>query len=139
MLKYLFTAVYSDGTSYTQNVEDRSISAPGERSCFYDIDQDRLVKFILAPSPEDECGDGHVYSVDLVDGHFEVDGVPFKMHEEANLLGFRLIFWRNHTHDFLVGKDPDAEPEEVNHRIVYRLGWQCTVDDVNHQRVMEIT
>ena len=139
MLKYLFTAVYSDGTSYTQNVEDRSISEPDKRSCFYDIDQDRLVKFILAPSPEDECGDGHVYSVDLVDGHFEVDGVPFKMHEETNLHGFRVIFWRNHTHNFLVGADPAVTPEEVKHTTVYRLGWQCTVDDVNHQRVMEIT
>ena len=125
-LKYLYTVTYLDGSEYQQNPEDKSVSDE-KRSCFFDIDQDKVALFTLK-------GDGHEYSVNLVDGVFSVDGVPFQMHEEE-LYGFRLIFWRNHTHSFNVGAE---KSEETSHETVYRMGWQCTVDGTNHQRVMQI-
>lgn len=124
MLKYLFTVTYKDGSTYEQNSEDRSITEPEKRSCFFDVHQDDVATFTLK-------GDGHSYTVDLRDGHFEVDGVPFAMHEEK-LSNFRLVFFRHHTHGF------NQAYEELSHEIVYRMGWQCTVDGENYQKVMQI-
>lgn len=140
MLKYLFTAVYKDGSVYQQNAEDRSVKEPDKRSCYYDLDQDQLDYFVLK-------GEGHEYGVDLRDGHFEIDGVQFVMHEGHQrklpngrtvivpLSDFRLIFFRQHTHNFIVGQNVQ---KEVSHEIVYRIGWQCTVDGKNYQQVMQI-
>lgn len=136
-LKYLFQATYKDGSTYTQNPEDVSVSDP-LKSCFFDIKQDELRSFFV-------FNDDHTYSVNLEDGHFEVDGVPFFMHEDRSLTDFRLIFWRQHTHDFLVGREKE---EQTRHEIVYRMGWQCTafrkcrccskMHNVNFQQVLEI-
>lgn len=132
MLKYLFTAIYSDGSVYEQNPEDRSIKDPEKRSCFYDLDHSKLVAFILK-------GDGHEYGVDLRDGHFEIDGVAFKMHEDNTLSGFKLVFFRQHTHSFNQRLDGMSQPVELSHQIVYRMGWQATTPQgKNYQQVMQI-
>lgn len=128
MLKYLFTAEYNNGATYQQTPEDVSINDP-KKSCFYDIDHTKLVKFTLK-------GEGHTYAVDLRDGHFEIDGVPFYMHEDPDLVAFRLIFFRQHTHTIQQSRDKDRE---LSHEIVYRFGWQTeTVKGENYQRVMQI-
>jgi len=128
MLKYLFTVAYKDGSTYKQNPEDRSATEPEKRSCFFDVRQDDVARFELN-------GEGHGYAVDMTDGHFEIDGVPFRMHEEE-LSGFRLIFFRQHTHQFSVGAESN---KELSHDIVYRIGWQCTVGGKNYQQVMHIS
>lgn len=141
-LKYLFTANYKDGRVYQQNVEDKSFNEPEKRSCFYDIAQDidKLASFVLK-------GDGHEYAVDLTDGHFELDGIPFFMHEGyikeignkkilVPLKDFRLIFFRQHTRSYEVALYKN-EQKETAHQIVYRMGWQCTVDGKNYQEVMQ--
>jgi hypothetical protein len=122
-LKYLFTAEYKDGSTYEQNAEDVSLTDE-KRSSFFDIKQDELVRFTLK-------GDGHEYAVDLRDGGFSIDGVSFAMHEEA-LADFRLVFFRAHTHHYQMDRT------ELSHDIVYRLGWQCTVNGENYQRIMQI-
>jgi len=139
MLKYLFTAVYKDGTTYQQTQEDKSIFHE-HGSCYTDHKQDELIAFALT-------GDGHEYLVDLRDGHFEIDMVPFSMHKphiEKNedgsqtaypLKDFRLIFFRNHTHNINVGKDSN---EELSHEVSYSFGWQATEHGKNYQQVMEI-
>lgn len=124
-LKYLFIAYYKDGTSYSQTEEDISVS-DSTRSCFFDVKQDELIKFELV-------GNGHTHSVDLIDGHFEIDGVPFFIHEE-NLSNFRIVFFRRHRHVF-----NQASGEEMSHIVTYRIGWQCTVNEKNHQRILEIS
>lgn len=126
MLKYLFTAEYTDGSVFVQNPEDRSQIEPEKRSAYYDIDHSKLVKFSLQ-------GEGHIYSVNLHTGHFEVDSVPFYMHEE-NLGGFKLIFFRRHTHQY-----NQETKEELGHSIVYQIGWQCFVNGKNYQKVMNIS
>lgn len=124
MLKYKFSALYSDGTTFMQGDDDVSATDP-KRSAFYDIDQSRLEAFALA-------GEGHTYAVDLTDGTFGIDGVPFRMHE-GPLSNIRLIFFRRHTHSINVAH------KELAHETVYRLGWQgINAEGENVQRVMEL-
>jgi len=124
MLKYRFTALYTDGSTLEQNEGDVSSTDP-DRSAFYDIDHSRLQAFAVQ-------GGGHVYGVDLTNGQFGIDGVPFRMHE-GPLSDIRLIFFRRHTHTI------NAQHKELAHQIVYRLGWQAlNAEGENVQRVMEI-
>ncbi len=123
-LKYLFQVTYKNGDIYQQNKEDISITDP-LKSCYFDINQDEIKSFFL-------YNEEHTYSVNLEDGHFEIDGMPFLMHEE-NLKDYRLIFFRQHTHSF------NAESyEELSHDVVYRFGWQCEKGGKNYQQVMQI-
>ncbi len=62
----------------------------------------------------------HTYVVDLFDGHFEVDGVEFRLQpcEDAWItLGgtYKLVYWRDHQHDY--GLEPA-------HRMQWRFGWK---------------
>ena len=131
-LKYLFRATFADGSVIVQTPDDKSIIDPEKRSQFYDViemaKRKQLVAFVLE-------GEGHEYGVDLRDGHFEIDGVAFAMHEQP-YVGFELIFFRQHTHDFEQGVQQDAQPKEVKHEIVYRFGWKLKGDQQT-QRVMQ--
>lgn len=142
-LKYLFTATYKDGRVFEQALDDKSITEPETRSSFYDIanDVDKLSSFVLR-------GEGHEYGVDLNDGHFEIDGIPFFMHEGhvkeypggkkvlVPLTDFKLVFFRQHTRSYEVALYKD-EQQEVSHDVVFRMGWQCTVDGKNYQEIMQ--
>ena len=121
-MKYLFRVEYKDGEVFNQNPKDMSKQDP-KRSAYFDIDQGRIKTFSL-------IGD-HSFLVDLEDGHFEVNGVSFSMHDEP-FSDFRLIFFRRHRHNF------NLKYQELSHEITYRMGWQCTKDGKNHQRIMEI-
>lgn len=122
MLKYLFVAQYNDDTEFKQNEEDVSFQ-DSKRSAFFDIIQEKLIRFSLV-------GDGRVFSVDLTDGHFEINSISFRMHDES-IENIRLIFFRKHTHTY--------NAEELSHDIVYRIGWQANLaNGSNIQRVMEI-
>lgn len=125
LLKYIFQVTYKDGSIYASNQEDVSIKDP-KRSCFYDVKQSEVKTFFL-------FNDEHRFSVNLEDGHFEVDGVPFFMHDlNTNLTGFKLVFYRRHTHDFT----PDGT--ETRHEIVYHMGWECNLNGKNYQQIMKI-
>jgi hypothetical protein len=119
-LKYLFTAIYNDGTSLLQTQDD--VSSTGEGSAFTDVQHDKLVEFRLF-----DVESGCEYGVDLTDGTFFTktsDGtvIPFRM-TEVPAKDLRLIFFRRHTHHFMM--NASEEPgEETGHTIVYRLGWQ---------------
>ena len=128
MLKYLFEAKYKDGGVYTQTQEDKSILHE-QGSCYTDVKQDELKTFTLV-------GAGHSYSVDLEDGHFEVDGVSFFMHEMP-LKNFRLIFWRRHRQSQVV-RLKDHKITGTSEEIVYQIGWQSTLAGKNYQEVMNI-
>lgn len=124
MLKYLFTAIYKDGTRYTQNEQDISIKNK-ERSCFFDVEQDKLAKFMLS-------GERHTYAVNLVTGNFEIDGNSFGVFE-STLKKYRVIFWRQHTHSINM-----VDKTEV-HKIRYCIGWQANDErGKNHQRIIYI-
>lgn len=131
-LKYLYTVRFKDGSFYEQNQDDISITNP-EKSCFYDI----LEQEAKQNPPEIFClaGENHTYIVDLKDGHFEIDNVPFRFHDKDQIFkNIRLIFCRRRTHKMVLGGD---ENELVS--TVYRIGWQGNDETgKNHQFVMEV-
>lgn len=126
MLKYLFVVEYKDGTSYEQTQEDVS-KTDEKRSCFYDVKQDEVLRFYLVSAENVLC-------VDLSDGHFEVNKFHFFMHDAGEgLRDFRLIFYRQHTHQF------NMERQELSHEINYCIGWQTNdKDGKSHKRIMEV-
>ena len=137
-LQYLFTAVYKNGTTFQQNTEDVSAKEPG-RSAFFDVDQSKLQQFILAGPQDAGKKDQHTYRVDLTDGHFEVDGVPFFFHFRRFPMSFRLIFFRlhrEHRQGDLKSNEILGEASECH----YRLGWVAynPLMGEDMQRVMEI-
>lgn len=129
MLKYLFQVTYKDNSTYQQNPEDISVS-DSAKSCYSDVKQEQVKSFFL-------FNDDHTYSVNLEDGHFEVDGVPFLMHDENDgVKDFKLVFWRRHTHDIEVNTEKN---KEVRHIIVYRFGWEAiNRKGQNIQQIMQI-
>lgn len=141
-LKYLFIATFADGATYRQTPDDESRLEPGVRSQFYDVlkkaETCPIVRFELNEIPAAAFlpKPGNSFAVDLIDGHFEVNGTPFKMHEEE-LVGFELVFFRNHTHSFNQRLTGTAQPKEVSHDVVYRIGWKLKGQQT-YQRVMQI-
>ena len=127
-LKYLFDVEFEDGSVYTQNKEDKSLLEE-KKSCFYDVlNSGKKIKLFMLSDGKD------AYAVDLTDGRFEVNGKSFYMHEERDLKDFRIIFFRQHTHNFNI----DTK-EQLSHEIVFRMGFQANDQKGNNiQRVMEI-
>lgn len=133
MLKYLFQATYKDGSIYKQNKEDRSLHH-AHGSSYTDVKQDQLKSFFLFDNK-------NTFSVNLEDGHFEVNGVPFFMHANDALKNYRLIYFRNvQQHLTMQIKDrKEISREQTQGRIIYLLGWQTNDEKGNNiQRVMEI-
>lgn len=136
MLKYLFQCLYKDGSVFCQNPEDISSTDP-KRSAFYDVKHDQLEKFAL-------FGEGNIYAVDLITGHFEINGVQFFLHSidrDNPLKDFRLIFFRRHRHFVNVGFTDGEQSsfEETDHVITYQFGWQTNDEQGNNiQRIVEI-
>lgn len=123
-LKYLFSVEYLDGSTFQQNAEDVSRINP-KKSAFYDVRKDQVKRFTLSDGTNN-------FTVDLRDGHFEINGIPFYFHEE-NYKDYRLIFFRKHKHNF------NTNFEEISHTVTYRIGWQTTHEGKNVKRIMEFS
>lgn len=123
-MKYLFTAQFNDGEEYRQTTEDKSLTIEG-KSAFYDIKDKQIKTFRLE-------GDGHTYLVDLTDGHFEIDGVPFGVNEPVSAdEPLRLIYFRrNYIHH--------AGTEIIGTDRHFFIGWQTTVNGKNYQQIIQI-
>ena len=119
-MKYLFGCEF-DNEVYLQTPEDVSRTNP-KKSAFFDVMDKKIERFWLT-------GEGHKYLVDLRDGHFEIDGLPFKLHEE-DLSDFRIIYFRRHTLEL-------SGTTEVGHKIEFCIGWQTTKDK-NYKQIMTI-
>lgn len=129
-LKYLFDVEFIDGETYTQNPEDISLKE-GNKSCFYDIlemiKEGKKVKTFLLSDGQDS------YSVDCADGHFEVNGLPFKFHNEQ-FEEFELVFFRKHRQNL-----KPFTNEAWEDPVIYRIGWKTKDKDGKEiERVMEI-
>jgi hypothetical protein len=128
ILKYLFICVFTDGTRIEQDEKDASKLMEG-KSQFYDVlqavEQGKKIQYFML------VGNGHVYTVDLLDGHFEINGLPFKTHEENHFTDYRIIYFRRHFHDA-------TNEGFTNHRIEYHLGWQTTFQGKNYKRFIVI-
>lgn len=133
-LQYLFECHFNDGTMLQQTQEDISKIAPPEdkKSAFYDVKQrmDDVIVFGLV-------NDHHTYVVDLRDGHFEIDGVPFNVHDGENFpvgAKFRLIYFRRNFQSVTLGY-----VQAQSSTCEYHLGWQTNLSDgTNIQRTISI-
>ena len=110
-------AEYKDGSELRQTPEDVSLRDP-QRSAFYDVLKDEVLRFSLV-------GGGFLlkdrFTVDLSDGHFEVNGTPFFMYDSTEpLKNMKLVFHRRHTHQI-----NSASLKELSHVTEYCVGWKA--------------
>jgi len=132
-LKYLFSAVFRDGSTIDQTQDDVSSLLLG-KSAFYDVLQrlDDLDQFYL------HGGNGHVVGVSLLNGSFVLNGTPFSVGDEEVTIPegtrFRLIYFRRVKHNICIGSS-DVESTDVE----YFLGWHATIDGQNVKRVFGLS
>lgn len=146
-MEYLFTAYYNDGSFYQQNSEDKSIKEPDKRSCFYDIEHDKLVKFNLTNGKNN-------YSVNLLNGEITcpAENQSFIIknknstcklnndtliinHEQQNLKNYRIIYYRGKE----VAINYEFAPGQREKIINYVLGWQALNENgENIQQTIQI-
>jgi hypothetical protein len=128
-LKYLFIAEYTDGTIFKQLAKDVSATDP-LRSSFYDVlNSGKEIKKFSLTDGED------VYSVNLEDGYFDVNGKSFFTGEPLPLPAkLRLIFYREHRHHF-----NRSDRQELAHEIDYVIGWQTTIKKKNYQQILRVS
>lgn len=110
-----FEATFKDGTTYVEREDDTSEDTKNKNS-FYDV-----LKRIKDVKSFSIVGD-NTYSVNLIDGHFEVDGVPFIIHDqffEVTEGNIELVYWKEMRQEF------NQELETI-HRYVnrYFIGWK---------------
>ena len=137
MLKYNFACQFNDGSVFYQNSEDKSILFEG-KSAFTDIlelqKEKSIINFWLFEDNTD-----NTFLVNLVDGHFEINGIPFFIHEQTVdvkkiLSNFRLIYFRRVTQSINLTTEKEADPS-----IIYLLGWQANYPDgSNHKEIIYI-
>lgn len=129
--KYLWSAVFEDGTVINQPEDDLYSKADPKSennpSAFRDVldkqKEAKLVFFYLARQdlvPEVNIG------VDLVTGQFEANGIRFDAHEQNLDLStkeLQIVFHREVRKDTIMGSN--WEEQGVNHYINrYFIGWQ---------------
>jgi len=126
MLKYLFKALFTDGTILEQNQNDQSTTTPN-KNAFYDVLQ-RLNEVRAFALYNQETGEE--WLTDLKDGHFEHNQSPFFIHDEE-LINKRLVFFKRNSFNALNG-----QPLSVT----YHLGFQSNkMDGSNVQKVIMLT
>lgn len=128
-MDYLFKAYYNDGSSYTQNIEDKSILEPEKRSCFFDVDQSKLIRFDL-------FNNDSIYSVNLLNGIISANikgSLIDIVIPENKLSNFRIIYFRRKQ----LIMNPLSPSERSEPKIIkYILGWQA--NDENNKNIQQI-
>lgn len=129
-LTHLFECHFADESVLIQSPDDISTIDP-TRSAFYDVQQrlDEVIVFGV-------CSADHTFVVDLRDGHFEIDGVPFDVHGDDDLPEgdhkYRLVYFRRNWQTVNVGTG------EQFHEMHYFVGWQTTINGKNYQRTISV-
>ena len=150
LLKYRWIAEYYDGETLEEPEDDLSRIYPYDPetnfqpSAYRDIDMGRLVKFHLFGTTEDVVNER--WAVDLRDGHFEHNGVPFIIHPQfldADTLyipsNLELVFFREKRlerdvestvqEDGTTKEETKSIREYVNR---YFFGWKQNIDGKSH-------
>ena len=121
-LKYLYRAVYRDGSVYDQNVEDLSVLNNG-KTCYTDLKLEQIRYFTLSNGI-------HSYTLDLDDGGFSVNGSDKLYMNEAPIHNIKLMHFRRITltitgdvraykTNFILGYEAlDGNEKPVNHKII---------------------
>lgn len=124
-LTHLFTVLYTDGTSWTQPLDDapRTPRTDGTGSAFTDVDMARVSVFFLE-------NDKTLFQVHMDDGHFEINDVVFCVGDDDGIpLGpRRLVYFRRIAHDY-VSVVKTGERNHGETRRSYHLGWEADRTD----------
>jgi hypothetical protein len=121
-LDYLFIAELHNGQIVKQDPTDKA-KFSNWGSAFTDVLKEHIKRFSLV-------GKGHIFTIDLEDGHFESDGnklYPPKAIPPGSDL--KLIYWRTVTREMMVGEDGKIVPPKVR----YTIGWQIKGSNTNWQ------
>lgn len=121
-LDFLFTAETYDGQIIKQPPNDLSPTTPG-RSTFYDVLQHKIKRFSLH-------GKGMIFTIDLTDGHYEINGIKTYTKTPPGKCELRLIYYRQVEQRMkmgIKGKGPMLEPV-----VRYFIGWQATYRGKNY-------
>ena len=113
-LKYLFRAVYKDGSTYCQNMDDASIYTSG-RSCYNDLRLDEIATFTLSDGITN-------YTLDLSNGVFSINSSSFYLNANP-LTDFKLVYFRRVT----ITMGNEMEKTEVK----YVMGYTARDADSN--------
>jgi len=124
-MKFLFSALLKDGTVIQQTHEDVSQTTVG-KNAFFDVIQrlSEVAAFVLLNTENNDS-----YAVNLIDGHFEVNQVPFFLHNEL-VQNIRLIFFKRNTINFTT-----REVLPVQHI----FGFQCNLVETGENRKFLMT
>lgn len=115
MLDYLFIAEHHNGDITEQTPEDVSTRDPA-RSAFYDaINHNKIKRFSLV-------GKGHVFLVDLIDGHFEIDGRTIYTKPPPPAATLEVIYYRQTQRKIMTDPSGTTMEQPV---VRYYIGWQC--------------
>ena len=101
-MKYLFVALFNDGSTIEQTQEDKSQHTEG-KNAFYDVLQrlnDLRAFALYNQETQDE------YLVDLQDGRFEINGASFILHEEP-VSNLRLVYFKRNRISMMTGEHYD--------------------------------
>lgn len=133
MLEYLFIAETINGTIIKQTPDDKSLLDPINRSTFYDVlhCESPIKKFSL-------IGKGHVFSIDLTDGHIEIDGKYFYTQKPPEHSLLSVIYYRQVQQK--IGNEVEVRPDGVEEvrKILkpitrYFIGWQTNYKGKNYK------
>lgn len=135
-LKYLFHCQFNDGETFVQNKEDKSF-IDETKSAFTDLLKKAEEKSIDTFSLTDNV---NTYLVDLRDGHFEINGIPFFAHEQTfqndlQVSNFRLIYYRRNQ----IQVNTATNESSIPNTLCYIMGWQANqADGKNIQKLIYI-
>jgi hypothetical protein len=126
-LSYLFECHLNDGTLIQQTPEDVSVLDP-TRSAYYDVVQRKADVEVFGIFNDD-----HTYAVDLRDGHFEIDGVPFNVLSGDPVLAvdqkLELVYFRRHIQTMVLGAVEMIEEAPTE----FFIGWKTTIKTPNKE------
>lgn len=111
----MWTAYYNDNTNLEQFNLDNS------ENLFSDIDQDKLIKFVV------QTENDNIAIVNLVNGDIMVNDQVFCFEIKSEP---RLIYFRRNYLTLSTGLD-------INNKQVYEhIGWQTTTDDGKNKKII---
>ena len=121
-LSYLFEAETVTGQIIKQTPEDVSTTEP-TKSAFYDVLQHKIKRFSL-------IGNGKTYTVDLTDGHYEINGEMVYPKTPPGRPIYDLIYYRQVQQRINVG--PNSETA-LTPLVRYFIGWQTNIRGKNYK------
>lgn len=129
-LKYLFAALFEDGSEIKQPPDDISLLNPSKSSFFDVLEQTKTALISLFGLYNEE----NAYMINLSNGEFDVNGAKFFLHDtDLKISNLRIVYFRKNNKQF------SSDGTEQKSKVSYILGWQGNLNDgSNVKYVIEI-